>query len=56
MKTDLLGYKFQQVRRKVYLLTLYLFGIPCSYETQPKVIYFVGVLAEIQRWIKITAI
>lgn len=38
---------FNQVRRKVYLLTSKL--CICSYEKQPGVIYLVGVLAEIQR-------
>lgn len=52
MKTGLLGYGFQSSSSQglfVDFKTLYLFGIPCSYEKQPGVIYLVGVLAEIQR-------
>lgn len=52
MKTGLLGYGFQSSSSQglfVDFKTLHLFGIPFSYETQPGVIYLVGVLAEIQR-------
>lgn len=48
MKTGLLGYGFQSSSSQglfVDFKTLYLFGIPCSYEKQPGVIYLVGVLA-----------
>lgn len=54
MKTGLFSYKFQSSSSQglfvdIKTLYMYLFGIPCSYGIQPKVIYLVGVLAEIQK-------
>lgn len=50
MKTGLFSYKFQSSSSQglfvdIKTLYMYLFGIPCSYGIQPKVIYLVGVLA-----------